>query len=278
MTQISQAQDARRRAGAMRPERRRARPMTTTWNAYTYIPAATLPSAKGLARIAEGIDKASNGAVKIRVHLGGSLPIGATDISNALSDNVVQLGDDGFFHGNLPVTGILRLPMLIATPEEFDKAVAVMRPYFEQAYAAKGVVLLGQYYFRCRWPGRASQLTSLADIKGQKFRVTSPEQGEFVRRLGGTPVTLGAAEVPSALDRGVVDGVFTASSGGGKIWSDLLKYELPARTELLRCLDRGEQGARSRSSRPPIQQRLRELVGRDRALDHRGAAATTRAR
>ena len=119
----------------------------TTWNAYTYTPAATLAPARGLARIAEGIDKASNGALKIRVHLGGSLPIGATDISNALSDNVVQLGDDGFFHGNLPITGILRLPMLITTPEEFDKAVAVMRPYFEQAYAAKGVVLLGQYYF-----------------------------------------------------------------------------------------------------------------------------------
>jgi hypothetical protein len=33
------------------------RAQTATWNAYTYIPAATLPSAKGLARIAEGIDR-----------------------------------------------------------------------------------------------------------------------------------------------------------------------------------------------------------------------------
>ncbi len=195
----------------------------TQWNAYTYIPAATLPSGRGLARIAEGIEKASGGALRIRVHLGGSLPIGASDISNALSDNVVQLGDDGFFHGNLPVTGILRLPMLIATPEEFDKAVAIMRPYFEKAYAAKGVVLLGQYYFPVQVAWSRRKLAGLADIRGQKFRVTSPEQGEFVRRFGGTPITLGASEVPSALDRGVVDGVFTASSGGGKIWKDLLK-------------------------------------------------------
>jgi hypothetical protein len=63
------------------------------------------------------------------------------------SCNVVQRGDDGFFHGNLPVTGILRLPMLITTSEEFDKAAAIMRPYFKQAYAAKGVVLLAQYYY-----------------------------------------------------------------------------------------------------------------------------------
>jgi TRAP-type C4-dicarboxylate transport system substrate-binding protein len=195
----------------------------TTWNAYTYTPAATLAPARGLARIAEGIDKATGGALKIKVHLGGSLPIGASDISNALSDNVVQLGDDGFFHGNLPITGILRLPMLITTPEEFDRAAAIMRPYFEQAYAAKGVVLLAQYYYPLQVAWSRAPLASSADVKGRKFRVTSPEQGEFVRRLGGTPVTLGAAEVPSALDRGVVDGVFTASSGGGRIWKDLLK-------------------------------------------------------
>jgi TRAP-type C4-dicarboxylate transport system substrate-binding protein len=98
-----------------------------------------------------------------------------------------------------------------------------MKPYFERAYAAKGILLLGQYYYPLQVAWSRAPLVSLADMKGRKFRVTSPEQGEFVRRLGGTPVTLGAAEVPSALDRGVVDGVFTASSGGGKIWKDLLK-------------------------------------------------------
>ena len=57
------------------------------------------------------------------------------------------------------------------------------------------------------------------------MRVTSPEQGEFVRRFGGLPVTVSTSEVPSALDRGVVDGVFTAASGGGKLWKDLLKAQ-----------------------------------------------------
>ena len=69
-------------------------------------------------------------------------------------------------------------------------------------------------------------INSLADMKGQKLPVTSPEQAEYVKRLGGLPVTIGPSEVPSALDRGVVDGVFTASSGGGKIWRDLLEIQL----------------------------------------------------
>ncbi len=35
---------------------------------------------------------------------------------------------------------------------------------------------------------------------------------------------MGTPDVSAALDRGVVDGVMTASSGGGIIWKDLLHY------------------------------------------------------
>jgi TRAP-type C4-dicarboxylate transport system substrate-binding protein len=60
-------------------------------------------------------------------------------------------------------------------------------------------------------------------MKGMKLRVAQPEQGEFVRRFGGTSITMSAPEVPSALDRGVVDGIFTAGVGA-VLWKDLLKY------------------------------------------------------
>lgn len=231
----------------------------TNWTAYTYTPAATLAPARGLNRIIEDIDKASSGAVKIRLHLGGSLPITTTDISNALSDNVIQLGDDGLFHGNLPITGILRLPMLIATTTEFDKAVEIMRPYFEKAYAAKGVMLLGQYYYPLQVAWSRGKLSSLADIKGQKFRVTSAEQGEFVRRLGGSPITLGAAEVPLSLDRGVIDGVFTASSGGGKIWKDMLKSSFRLGPNFFDASIAVNKGAFGKLP-APLQAKLRESV------------------
>ena len=56
-----------------------------------------------------------------------------------------------------------------------------------------------------------------------KLRVAQPEQGEFVRRFGGTSLTMSAPEVPSALDRGVVEGIFTAGVGA-VLWKDLLKY------------------------------------------------------
>jgi TRAP-type C4-dicarboxylate transport system substrate-binding protein len=56
-----------------------------------------------MARLSEEMEKETGGAVTIRLHLGGSLPIDTTTITQALSDNVVQLGDDGYFLGNVPI-------------------------------------------------------------------------------------------------------------------------------------------------------------------------------
>jgi TRAP-type C4-dicarboxylate transport system substrate-binding protein len=194
------------------------------WDLYIYNPVATVAAVKGMNVIIEQIEKETNGELKIRLHLGGSLPINTTNITPAVSDDVVQMGDDGYFTGNVPIAGILRLPMLIRTRDEYAKAAAVVDPYLEAAFGKKGLVVLGQYLYPFQVAYSRNKLTSLSDFKGQKIRVTSPEQGEFIKRLGAVPVTLGAPEVPSALDRGVVDGVLTANTGGGNTWKDLLKY------------------------------------------------------
>jgi TRAP-type C4-dicarboxylate transport system substrate-binding protein len=114
--------------------------------------------------------------------------------------------------------------MLLRTLADYDKAAAIMNPYLVKAFEKKGLLVLGQYLYPFQVGFSSKKLTSLADIKGQKIRVTSPEQSEFIKRLGGIPVTIGAPQVPSRLDRSVVDGVLTASTGGGNVWKDLLKY------------------------------------------------------
>jgi TRAP-type transport system periplasmic protein len=194
------------------------------WAFYTYGSVATHPAVRGVNQMIEEIAKETKGALSFRLHLGGSLPISTTTITQAVSDGVVTIADDGFFLGNVPIAGVLRLPMLIRTTDEYSKAAAIMEPYVATAFARKGVVVLGEYLFPLQVPFSRKELRALKDIKGQKLRVSSPEQGEFVKRLGGVPVTLGTPEVAPALDRGVVDGVFTASAGGGILWKDLLKY------------------------------------------------------
>jgi TRAP-type C4-dicarboxylate transport system substrate-binding protein len=200
-----------------------------TWTAYTFGPSETLANVQGLRRVLEGIQEATNGDIKFRLRLAGALPIQSTDITQAVGDGTILFADDGLFLGNVPIAGVLRLPMLLRSREEYDKAAAIMEPYIRKSFESKGVVVLGYFLFPHQVPFSTKPLAKAADFKGQKLRVSSPEQAKFVQTMGGVPVTMGAPEVPSGLQHGAIDGVFTASAGGGKIWGEMLKsnYRLP---------------------------------------------------
>jgi TRAP-type C4-dicarboxylate transport system substrate-binding protein len=202
----------------------RAARAETTWELYTYYPVSTGSPARGVTKIAEDVEKATSGQLKIKVHLGGSLPIQAASITSAVASNVVQIASDIFSVGNVPIVAVTRLPMLIHDPKEYEIANAIMMPYLEAAYDKRGLVVLGRILYPQQSLWSRKKLTSVADINGKKIRLGSPEQGELIRRFGGTVLTLGSPEVPAALDRGLVDGIITAAAGGGYIWRDLLKY------------------------------------------------------
>ena len=57
------------------------------------------------------------------------------------------MGDDGYFLGNVPIGGVLRLPMLIRSRDEYAKAAMIVDPYLETAFGKKGLVVLGQYRY-----------------------------------------------------------------------------------------------------------------------------------
>jgi TRAP-type transport system periplasmic protein len=196
----------------------------TTWDCYVYNPLAKQPSVDAVVRMIDEIKDKTNGDLLINLHLGGSLPIKADSITAAVADNVIQFGDDGFATGTIPITGVLRLPMLLQSADDLTKAMAIVAPYLEASYGKRGIEVLGQYSYPFQVIWGKKKITALSDIKGLKLRVTSVEQGEFIRRFGGVSLTMGSPDVAAALDRGVVDGGLTASSGGGLAWHDLLKY------------------------------------------------------
>jgi TRAP-type C4-dicarboxylate transport system substrate-binding protein len=193
------------------------------WNFYMHQSAPNFATSRGAKRFTEEIEKATGGELKVRLHLSGTLQISASNITQAVGENVVQIGDDLFNSGNIQAAGIPRLPMLIQSYDDFAKADAALAPYITKAFAQKGSTLLASYTYPLQFMWGRKKLESLDDIKGMKLRVAQPEQGEFVRRFGGTSITMSAPEVPSALDRGVVDGIFTAGVGA-VLWKDLLKY------------------------------------------------------
>jgi TRAP-type C4-dicarboxylate transport system substrate-binding protein len=193
------------------------------WNFYMHQSAPNFATSRGAKMLTEEIEKATAGELKVRLHLSGTLQIAPSNITQAVGENIVQFGDDLFNSGNIPVAGIPRLPMLIQSYEDFAKASAVLQPYVEKAFAQKGSTVLAAYIYPLQMIWGRKKLESLEDIRGLKLRVAQPEQGELVRRFGGTSITMSAPEVPSALDRGVVDGIFTAGVGA-VLWKDQLKY------------------------------------------------------
>jgi TRAP-type C4-dicarboxylate transport system substrate-binding protein len=197
--------------------------LAVDWNFYHHQSAPLFATSRGAKQLSEQIEKDTGGELKARLHLSGTLQIAPNNITVAVADGVVQIADDLFNSGNIPVAGIPRLPGLVRSYEEYAKAADALRPYLEKSFAEKGVTMLADYTYPLQVIWGRKKLTSLDDIKGMKLRVAQPEQGEMVRRFGGTSVTISAPEVPSALDRGVVDGIFTAGVGA-VLWKDLLKF------------------------------------------------------
>lgn len=196
----------------------------TSLKAYTYLPAINKPGAAGLDRLGKEVAQKSNSELTVQLNLGGSLPIKGSDITQAVGDGVIDIAGNGFFHGSVPVGGILRLPMLMNSYDEFHKAHELTLPVMQEAFAKQGVTVIGSYVYPPQVAFSRDKLESLDDLTGKKMRVTSAEQGAFVEKFGGIPVTIPSAEVTPALQRGVVDGAFTASIGGGIFWKDLLNY------------------------------------------------------
>src|ERR1700754_382286 len=108
------------------------------WNFYMHQSAPNFATSRGAKLFTEEIEKATGGALKVRLHLSGTLQINASNITQAVGTNNVQVGDDLFNSGNITVAGILRLPMLIQSYDDFAKADAVLKPYLAKAYQEKG--------------------------------------------------------------------------------------------------------------------------------------------
>ncbi len=233
------------------------------WKSYTYIDAVTTPAYRGLQKLATDFEKATNGAIAIKPNVGGSLPIKASSITQAVGDNVLQIADDMAFVGNIRIGGLIRLPFMMDSAADYDKARAIWLPYADKELARLGVKLLAEYHYPAQVLFSSRPVTKLEDIKGLKIRVSSPEQGEFVKRFGGIPVTLAPPDVPSALQSGVINGVLTASAGGGRVWRDFFthNYRLPVNwTNSLFIVNQGTFDALSAEDKEKLIKAAREAA------------------
>ena len=195
----------------------------TLWKGYTFIPSVTHAAYKSLEAMGAEFAKVSEGKIQVRSSAGGQLPVNATSITQAVGEGIITYAQDGFYTGNIQVGALPFLPMLASSYADFQKIVQLLEPYLESELDKRGVKLLATYNFPQQTIWATFELTAIDQLQGKKLRVANNPQAQFFQRLGAVPVTLGTPEVASALQRSVVDGVVTASAGGGLLWGDMFK-------------------------------------------------------
>jgi len=198
----------------------------TKWQGYTYTPKTGVPEFEFLRQIADGVKKETGGELSIDVVPAGALPIKGNEVANAIADNIIQFAaTSGGTVSLVQLFGVSRYPMLFPNEKILREGLdTVLQPLIDAEMKRKDVMDLCMWWYPAHsfWT-KDKKIEKLADIAGMKLRVTSPQQGAFVKQFGAIPVTIATAEVAPALQQGVVEGVVT-SGAGARLWIENIKF------------------------------------------------------
>ncbi len=178
-------------------------------------------------QFAEAVKQKTGGRLQLPMRPPRELPYKSTETLRTVGGNNVQIGDpSAFIAGESKAGSLPMLPFLITSTDDLVKAMPALRPYLDKDFERYGVRLLWYY----NWPiqtswGRGAPIKSFADFRGRKVRASSPEQAYLMKQLGAEPVSLTAAEIPEAMNRGLVDVVATAGFNAyGAKWGEFLQW------------------------------------------------------
>lgn len=183
----------------------------TKWDVPTsYAP--TIFHTQNLQKMADEIEKASSGKLKLVVHSNASL-FKLAEIKRAVQTGQAQMGEVlvGILENDSKVYGVDTVPFLATSYADALKLWKASRPVFEEQLSKQGLKLL----YSTPWQPNAlvtkKPLNSIADLKGLKWRTYNAATGRLAELAGGQPVTVPAAELAQAVATGTVEVVPTSS-------------------------------------------------------------------
>jgi TRAP-type C4-dicarboxylate transport system substrate-binding protein len=133
----------------------------------------------------------------------------------------------GLVGGKFPLTEVATFPFQADTAEQ--ASVALWRLYASGAlgdeYRDLKPLVLGTYPMN--GVHYAKKPASIEDFTGLKLRAASKPQGEWISRLGGAPISMGAEDLYSALQRGTIDATLQGwTTFGSYKLADVTSYHL----------------------------------------------------
>ncbi|MFP4538621.1 MAG: TRAP transporter substrate-binding protein DctP [Dichotomicrobium sp.] len=179
------------------------------------LPAPNSLYLKMMEQVPERVSRATDG--KVEVTLNDSL-VGGTQITAAVRDGRVPMS--GALHTYLanedPRMGVFNLPGLINNMAEYTYLCeAFWCDDVERLWAEQwNAVALAEGAWCSQALFSKEPIRKLEDFKGKKLRVHNPQTAALMEAIGAEPAPLPLSEVPPALERGVIDGVFTSTCYG----------------------------------------------------------------
>jgi TRAP-type C4-dicarboxylate transport system substrate-binding protein len=203
---------------------------SAAWAAKWDMPTAYAASnfhTQNVKAFAEAVTMATGGKLTIVVHSGGSLFKGS-EIKRAVQTGQVPIGERLLSaHQNENILfGVDSVPFLASSFDASEKLWRISRPIMEKILADQNLVLL----YSVPWPPQGlyfnKEITSVADMKGLKFRAYDVATARLAEHAGMRPVQIEEAELVQALATGVAESFFSSGSTGydRKVWEHLSHF------------------------------------------------------
>jgi TRAP-type C4-dicarboxylate transport system substrate-binding protein len=203
---------------------------SAAWAAKWDMPTAYAASnfhTENVNAFAEAVTLATGGKLTIVVHSGGSLFKGS-EIKRAVQTGQVPIGERLLSaHQNENILfGVDSVPFLAPSFDASEKLWGISRPMMERTLAAQNLVLL----YSVPWPPQGlyfnKEITSVADMKGLKFRAYDVATARLAEHAGMRPVQIEEAELVQALATGVAESFISSGSTGydRKVWEHLSHF------------------------------------------------------
>jgi TRAP-type C4-dicarboxylate transport system substrate-binding protein len=186
----------------------------TKWDLPTAYPATNYHT-ENITQFAKDVDAATGGKVKITVHANASL-FKAPEIKRAVQSGQAQAGEIllANFANENPIYALDGVPFLATTYPEAAKLYAASKPAMEKLLAAQGIKIL----FVVPWAPQGiyskKEISSVADLRGIKWRAYSPATAKIAELVGAQPVQIQQAELSAAMATGVIESYMSSGSTG----------------------------------------------------------------
>ena len=197
-----------------------------TWDMPTPYGDATFHT-QNISQFAADVAAASDGALEITIHSGGSLfPHG--EIRNVVRSGQVPIGE--FFLSRLvnddAAFGIDSQPFVATSYEDAERLWAAQRPVVTELLAEQGLMPL----FSVPWPAQGlytnGEIETVEGLAGLRFRAYNAALEEFATLAGAAPVQVEAPDIPQAFATGPVEAMVTSPSTGANstAWDFVTHY------------------------------------------------------